>query len=257
MRAHEQTGIQTYDQFIKHFIQPLNIEETRKTCAIVFSSHSLLNKSHGELIDKHDVVMRFSLAPTLGFEKWVGEKTTHRVLASVRGENIYFQEKHEQVLRLYRPIGSPWAKKYHEMDFEMYKIEGNKKFFDNFIMCGEGYYEKGRAVLREMLKRNAGPTTGLITVLMCLDYFDEVSLFGFEEQEYDDSTPYHYFDDAANLVKVNKIMKSKGFKFPVQTSHVISGCTRQAHKTHHSHIGSGAEKQAIHRLRESSALCIK
>jgi hypothetical protein len=250
------TNINTYEQFINHFVQPLHDKPNDKTCALVFNSHSLLDSCHGELIDQHDVVVRFSLAPTAGFEKRVGSKTTHRILACVRGENIYFQENDEQVIRLYRPTGSPWARKYHEMDFEMYKIEDNKKFFDNFIMCGKGNDKQARIILSKIIKRDAGPTTGLITMLMCMEHFNTVNLFGFEEQEYSDDVRYHYYDDIDNLAKVNEIMKSKGFKFPTQTPHVISGCTRQAHKTNHPHIGSGSEKQAILTIADNNLIKI-
>ena len=49
-----------------------------KTCAIVFNSRLLLEVEHGKSIDKCDAVFRYNNAPTRGFEKFVGEKTTYR-----------------------------------------------------------------------------------------------------------------------------------------------------------------------------------
>ena len=49
-------------------------------CAIVGNSGHLLGSSYGVAIDAHDVVFRINQAPTLKYEKFVGKKTTHRLL---------------------------------------------------------------------------------------------------------------------------------------------------------------------------------
>ena len=46
------------------------------TCAIVFSSGSLLRHEFGPEIDAHDEVLRFNYAPVEDFERFVGNKTT-------------------------------------------------------------------------------------------------------------------------------------------------------------------------------------
>ena len=46
---------------------------------VVGSGSILLEKEQGELIDSFDEVVRFNRAPTKGFEKFVGSKTTTRV----------------------------------------------------------------------------------------------------------------------------------------------------------------------------------
>ena len=50
------------------------------TCAIVGNAGHLMTKPYGKYIDAHDVVVRFNILPTTGFEKHVGTKTTLRVL---------------------------------------------------------------------------------------------------------------------------------------------------------------------------------
>lgn len=46
------------------------------SCALVFSSGSLLRHEYGEEIDAHDSVVRFNLAPVTGYERHVGKRTT-------------------------------------------------------------------------------------------------------------------------------------------------------------------------------------
>ena len=57
---------------------------TRKvdTCAVIGNSGSLLHTPLGEEIDNHTMVYRFNQAPTAGFERYTGVKTTHESLNS-------------------------------------------------------------------------------------------------------------------------------------------------------------------------------
>ena len=51
-----------------------------KRCALVGNSQRNLIHEYGEEIDSHDTVFRMNNGPTLGFEKYVGTKTTHRIV---------------------------------------------------------------------------------------------------------------------------------------------------------------------------------
>ena len=54
-----------------------------KSCAVVGNSGSLLETQFGFDIDKNEAVIRFNAAVTQGYEQFVGQKTTVRLLNAV------------------------------------------------------------------------------------------------------------------------------------------------------------------------------
>ena len=81
MRSHFVFLLLLIDQYLPE--KPLNLfRETFKTCGVVSSAGSLLGSNLGDHINKNDYVIRFNNAPTHGFEKHVGTKTSLRIVNS-------------------------------------------------------------------------------------------------------------------------------------------------------------------------------
>ena len=64
------------------------IFKNSKKIAVVFSSNTVLKKNMGKFIDNFDEVIRFNRAPTLGYEKYIGRRTTLRVINNSVFQNI-------------------------------------------------------------------------------------------------------------------------------------------------------------------------
>lgn len=69
--------------------------------AVVASSSRLLSSDYGKIIDSFDDVVRFNRAPTKGFEKYAGSKTTIRVA----NNHVFGNVPHEGWESSYQPTG--------------------------------------------------------------------------------------------------------------------------------------------------------
>ena len=65
------------------FVQKKKKKKRYKSCAVVGNSGSLLETQFGFDIDKNEAVIRFNAAVTQGYEQFVSQKTTVRLLNAV------------------------------------------------------------------------------------------------------------------------------------------------------------------------------
>ena len=82
---------------------PFDLTLKCNTCALVSSSGMLLDSNAGSQIDSADCVFRLNSAPTLGYEKDVGSKTTVRVV-SISGLKSLIRDAWQQTLASFEDL---------------------------------------------------------------------------------------------------------------------------------------------------------
>jgi hypothetical protein len=170
--------------------------ELSDSVAIVCSSGKLLNKEYGKLIDSFGDVIRFNRAPTTGYEKYVGSKTTLRVINNHvfnglvldikkwpnQPANFVKKLKNKKILYT-APDYGPWNNRKNLVDescscylFDYSATENLKKKYEHDS--------------KEYL------TVGLCAILALIDSQVEVHVFGFDLETSERS---HYFEKRPNM----------------------------------------------------------
>ena len=171
-------GNTSYDAVLNR--NPSGLLEIKdKKLAIVGSSGILLDKEHGELIDSHDLIVRFNVARTMGYEIHVGSRTDVRIVnghsfnGSTSQEVFPGNDNNSFIQNL---TGETLiVKSWHNDQF----IDGilkttpqNKVYFINPVLTA--YYN---SLTGDPNKQEA--TCGLVAVLFFLLLTDKISCFGF------------------------------------------------------------------------------
>ena len=160
-----------------------------RSCAIVASSKALRGKKFGAKIDNHEVVMRMNGAPTKGYEKDVGFKTTFRVQ---HGGYFGWREKPEEVC-----LGKWAAGRDRGSHSELEKMARTKVHAIN-----PNFARKSRTDW--FTKRDHLPTQGFRALLILLASCKEVSAFGFS------GGAGWYFDKVKNRGPADKRKHGQG-----------------------------------------------
>lgn len=205
-----------------------------KSCAVIFNGPTILRQKNGNTIDSHDYVVRFNMAPTQGYEHFVGSKTTHRILGGNHGKPYYFMEQNELVLRPNKPEIGAVNDTYFEKDYENHLNVNNGEYFDNyFITCPHGNW-----------------SNGIVGLLFSIKYFSNISLFGFNIDL--DRDRYHYFDDLKNTEYCKEIMSA--YDLPNPYDKIVSSTDIKTVYKNHNFI---EEKNIVLRLAQDKQIHIK
>eukprot|EP00899_Mesostigma_viride_P010339 jgi/Mesvir1/19306/Mv10375-RA.1 len=146
------------------------------TCAVVGSGGILLSKKFGREISSHDAVIRFNAAPIKGYEEFVGNKTTVRL---VNRKNIGFRESDDEVVLQHVTLASTLAQ-----FLALLKSQPDVRTY----MVDPAFYR--HAITRD----NPQPTSGYLGLLAALQLCDRVDVYGFV-RHWQGWVPYHYYND--------------------------------------------------------------
>ncbi|XP_036946438.1 beta-galactoside alpha-2,6-sialyltransferase 2-like [Acanthopagrus latus] len=163
-----------------------------QSCAVVTSAGAILNSSLGREIDSHDAVLRFNAAPTKGFERDVGTKTTIRIINS----QIVARPKHQfNSSSLYQdvtlllwdpaPYSSNLTEWFEKPDFDLFsayverrRLRPEQPFY---ILHPEFIWS-----LWDLIQDNTGvqiqpnpPSSGFTGILLMMSLCGEVSVYEF------------------------------------------------------------------------------
>lgn len=201
-------------------------------CAVVGNSQNLKRSGYGQLINKHNMIIRMNQCPTKGYEKDVGSRTTHYIAYPSSFNDDYLTADASLVFAAFNLEDMKWLKSKLIDSSNITKsddanlIDKNKVFLFNPELMWHIKHQWG-------LGKGKWASTGLLSVFFALQQCDEVNIFGFGANHKGNWD--HYFEDnngetnsqfretlvhdseaetglLNKLVKAKKIRMFKGFR---------------------------------------------
>jgi hypothetical protein len=181
-----------------------------KSCCVVGNSGSVLDKDNGKFIDECDFVIRINLSKTDGFEQHVGSKT-----------NLRFLNQHP-FHSLLNPKGAEGHKENFpefEVDFLIKlknqtivntdRVRMTKENLDKITENNCKIINLNSVLLDKLYRCSPRPTTGFVSLITAISYFDDVYATGFDF--YVDPEREHYFEKVISYdrSKVHNIQLEK------------------------------------------------
>lgn len=162
------------------------------TCAVVGNSRSMLGSDLGEKIDSHNCVLRFNTAPTEGYEKDVGSRTTARVInwGIMQGNGIDYSD-HTPRNWLAKQSGGHYICKPAKIPEYAERASFIASSSCELYVLKEEFKNKYFAELQSKFEK-CQPSTGLYGVWLANYLFDDIRVYGMDgyQGEY-----VHYYED--------------------------------------------------------------
>ncbi|KAK7882441.1 hypothetical protein WMY93_028615 [Mugilogobius chulae] len=196
-----------------------------KTCAVVTSAGAILRSGLGREIDTHDAVLRFNAAPTDGYERDVGNRTTIRIINS----QILANPRHRfNTSSIYKNVTlvawdpAPYTvnlqKWYANPDYNLfgpYMEHRNLHPDQPFYILHPNYVWRLWDVIQSNTKENIQPnppSSGFIGILLMMALCEKVHVYEYiPSMRQTDLCHYHerYFDAACTLGAYHPLLYEK------------------------------------------------
>ncbi|XP_061641811.1 ST3 beta-galactoside alpha-2,3-sialyltransferase 8 isoform X3 [Phyllopteryx taeniolatus] len=164
-----------------------------RTCAVVGNSGNLQKSGHGKLIDAHAAVIRMNKAVTRGFEKDVGNRTTHHFLYPesavdvARGVSLILLPFKIRDLEWLTSALSTGDIKMTYMRVKE-RVEADK---DKVAVVNPAFFKYVHERWTE--RHGRYPSTGMLAVIYALHTCDQVSVFGYGADR--QGNWHHYWEE--------------------------------------------------------------
>lgn len=166
---------------------------SKEKIALIGNSSSLLNTNYSKLIDSHDWVIRFNQARVKGYEQYVGSKTSarminHHVFTGATNSSLFS----EYDINFIPSVEEPLILCKFMPNFKNIAQSRNIKVPISYVE--DKIYNKAC----NMLNNKKDPTMGFIGIVFALEFFNNVSIFGFDLQK--ENNPSHYWEKTSNTM---------------------------------------------------------
>lgn len=221
-------------------------------CALVSSSGQMLGAGVGEQIDKIGCVIRMNNAPTQGYEKDVGSRTSVRVVSHtsvpllVKNERYYFNQSAGTTYVIWGPERNmrqdgkgrtfnallKVAEKYPNV--RIYAVTSEK------VQYCDGVFQNETG--KNRMKTGAFLSTGFFTMILAIEMCDSIHVYGMIDDSYcsranHNVVPYHYYErnriDECKMYRVHEHTQRGGHRFITEKAIYAKWATR--HKMEFKH----------------------
>ncbi|XP_056905792.1 CMP-N-acetylneuraminate-beta-galactosamide-alpha-2,3-sialyltransferase 4 [Takifugu flavidus] len=195
---------------IANYEIPAKIENLEcRTCVVIGNGFAIKNSSLGNRINKYDVVIRLNEGPVRGYEDDVGNKTTMRFFypeSASHNPDLHKDPNTLMVLVPFKQQDLRWLKEI------LYNEKRVRRGFwrpppqvwlgdvSKIRVLDPHFLHQTAEMLLHMRQKIKGrpnlvhPTTGILAVIVALNYCDEVHIAGFGyPNSKRESQPIHYF----------------------------------------------------------------